>query len=159
MPCVFLKNVPEKFFEERSISFGKTIDVLDTQELFGDIAKAARCQVTDVEIYFSDEKYKTLSIDNFVLDCPNIHGFVVWFGSEKRDVKVKHAIANALQRYLDRYGFGKGFNLTFMDMPAGSFFFEKGLKAVVVEGGENQIEALKKEISSVRSTVHGQMDF
>ena len=135
MPCVFLKNMPTNFTGHTS-NWCRTEDVFQAQQLYAKIAKAAGCQTDDVESHLSNENYKLLSTAGYIVACPNVHGFVIWFGKEKRDVKVKQKIADALQYYLNKFEIGNGFDLTFVDMPAGSFFVEKDGQAVLVPGGE-----------------------
>lgn len=139
MPCVFLKNVPTSFTGHDKFNFCRTEDVLQTGQLYAKIAEAAGCQTDDVEIHISSENYKLLSTAGYIVACPNVHGFVVWLGKESRDIKVKQKIADALQHYLNQFEIGKGFDLTFMDMPAGSFFVEKDGQSIMVPGGEPTI--------------------
>jgi hypothetical protein len=136
MPCVFLKNLSLGLIDCIHYNWSKKEDIFQAEQLYAKIAEAAGCQVDDVEIHLSNENFKLLSSTGSIKDCPNIHGFVIWFGKEKRDEKVKLKIANALQEYLNKHNVGKGFDLTFMDMPAGSFFNEKDGQAVLVPGGE-----------------------
>jgi len=138
MPCVFLENVPSSFTGHSS-HWCRTEDVFQTQQLYAEIAEVAGCQVDDVVIHLSSENYKILSPAGYIVACPNIHCFVSWLGMENRNSQVKQKIADALQFYLNKFEIGKGFDLTFMDMPAGSFFVEQDGKSVMVPGGEPTI--------------------
>lgn len=136
MPCIFLKNVPSNFLSNNPSYSRWSKEAFQAQRLYAKVAEAAGCDVTDVDVHLSSENFKLLTSAGIILDCPNIHGFVLWYGSEKRNKEVKQRIADALQYYLNQFGIGKGFDLTFMDMPAGSFFIEKDGLSVMVEGGE-----------------------
>lgn len=126
MPCIFLNNVPQR----RGFN-GELVRRLRDQ-----IAQAASCTPEGVEIHLSFNSYVILSDSGSVKPCKNIHGFVLWFGKEERDDNVKRSIANALQHFLNEHGLGKGLDITFMDMPAGSFFIEQDGVSVMVAGGE-----------------------
>jgi hypothetical protein len=134
MPHVFLKDFPMEYHPD--LQSPQPLDVVLAYSLRVQIAEAAECSPLSVKIHLS-------FTDNFILygsgrikPCHYIHGFVVWFGSEKRDTKTKQTIADALQDFLNIHKIGKDFDLTFVDMPAGSFFVEQNGKSVMVEGGE-----------------------
>lgn len=138
MPCIFLKDFPMKYHPELLTTYHSqqlfNPEVVD--DLHIKIAEAAGTSSHSVEIHLSFADNFILYSSGRVKPCQNIHGFVVWYGSEKRDIKTKQAIADALQNFLNIQKIGKDFDLTFMDMPASSFFVEQDGKAVMVEGGE-----------------------
>lgn len=136
MPCVFLRNLPETFFTSTLVSEDFFKPSFSAADMYKKIAEAAGCGIDDVEVHLSNETYRLLSQNGHPVSCSNVHGEVEWHGSEDRGIKVKQAIADALQQYLNSYLVGEGFDLAFHDSPAGTFFVEKNGKSVLVEGGE-----------------------
>jgi len=139
MPCIFLKNLPISYSLSEPKQTRKEFDGFLTRRLRLRIANTAQVDVEGVNIYLSYKDYALLNNDGEPEDCTYIIGFVLWHGSEKRNSEVKREIANALQRFLNHHDLGKGFDLTFMDMPASSFFLEKDGVSIRVLGGEPTI--------------------
>ena len=133
MPTIFLKHVPFSFSPPRYTS--PFVPKL-VQWLRNDIAEAAKVPPKIVEIHPSFEPQYILPDSGMVESANGILGYVVWFANEERGKVAKQKIANALQTFLNHHDLGKNFFLTFLDMPAGSFFTEKGGVSVLVEGGE-----------------------
>lgn len=133
MPCVFLRNLPERF--DFLISSRKS--EASAAKMYKEIAEAAGCEVDQVEIHLSNEIFTLLKPDGKVCQCPNVHGEVEWFGKENRGQEVKQKIANAIQQFLNDCLSGEGFDLTFRDSSAGAFYVEKYGKCQMVDGGES----------------------
>ncbi len=135
MPCIFLVNFPESFkvFHEGRIQFFNPKLVVKLKQA---VAKAANCRDSDVEVHLSTERYYLLQDNGYTASCPNIHGTVSWFGKEERDATTKEAIAKAIHHFLMMHSLGKDFDLTFLDMPATSFFIEAFGEMIMVPGGE-----------------------
>ncbi|MFZ3069054.1 MAG: hypothetical protein WA052_01930 [Microgenomates group bacterium] len=136
MPYVFLRNLPEHFMGLVNTPREIFSPATSTADMYAKIAEAASCEVDGVEIHLSSETYTLLNLDGSARKCPNVHGEVEWHGSENRDLKVKQTIADAIQQFLNLHLAGEGFDLTFHDSPAGTFFVEKGGKSVLIQGGE-----------------------
>lgn len=136
MPCIFLNNLSDSFLDELETPRLFITGISPSAKLYKKISDAAGCEISKVEIHLSTERYKLLSPHGKTRPCLNIHGTVEWFASENRDVKAKQAIADAIQQFLNSHLAGEGFDLTFRDSPAETFFVEKNGKSVLVEGGE-----------------------
>lgn len=134
MPCIFLTNMPDFIrVPHPDVPF---YDPKQVVELKNAIATAAQCRPSGVEIHFSTEKLYFLQDSGYVASCTNIHGTVSWFGKEERGASTKRAIAKALHCFLKMVNMDKDFDLTFMDMPAESFYMEAYGEMIMVPGGE-----------------------
>ena len=118
MPCLFFRNVPENVEFESQVIRALHIEL---QEVVS----------STWEVHIENTQYVILDPSGLPLE-PHEHGvhvFVEWHGG--RGIKVKIAIARAVQRFLQWHGLGEGSDLTFRDSPSETFFFEGKL----VEGG------------------------
>ena len=127
MPSVFL-NIPTNL---STVFNSKQIASLRER-----IANAANVSADKVKIFVQKTDQAELLDNGRLKQSGCVEGYVVWFGGEERNLLAKQIVANALQHFLNIHSTGKGFNLTFFDMPGGSFFHEKNGKSVQIVGGE-----------------------
>lgn len=112
MPCLFIRNVPSRM-EWDSDACGK---------LYFEIAKAARCSISGVEVHIENTQYQLLRMNGKLDSSHGVHVFVEWFAG--RTDAAKEQIAVAIQQFLDHHNLGSGLDITFRDSPAGTFYFE-----------------------------------
>lgn len=131
-PCVFFINLPNNFTERQFLD-APAFHPWKVRVLRMRIGFAANCPPESVEIHASGKTFQVINDDGKLEPHP-VHGFVLWRGSETRGVFAKQAIAQALVDFLREHGIGTGFDLTFFDMPAESFFMESFGQIHVVPG-------------------------
>ena len=134
MPSIFLLNLPSAKVDPIYFLDQSPFDSSKVAMLRREIALAARCRPEDVEIHVAGRQYDILKDTGYPAKAP-ILGFVIWYGSDLRDDKAKKIIADLLQEFLNSHHVGKGFNLTFLDLPSGAFFVESHKSMVMIPGG------------------------
>lgn len=118
MPCLFLHNVPKK------VAFDP--EVCDA--LYLRIAEAAGVTPDAVEVHIVDTTFRLLGRDGN-LNEHGVHGWMEWHAG--RTLEAKQAIGTAIHEFLVHHDIGKGSDITFVDYPGGTFFYEGKL----VHGG------------------------
>jgi len=130
MPCLFFSDLP-LVFQHGNKNFNPKV----IAQLFNKIAALAGVSEDEIEIHVSFETRQILNVNGKLSAIPNVHCVVQWYGTENRDETVKGKIAQAIQHFANMHQFGHGLDITFMDMPAGSFYREEKGTSVLVPGG------------------------